>query len=655
MPRTRPPCGYAGASAGASIASVQEEGGDRTEAIGGNPLGHLAAGTEFAGHKVEAEIGRGGMGVVYRARHLALDRVRALKVISQSLSGDPVYAERFRRECRLAASVDHPAVVTVHHAGEEDGLLYMSMQFIDGFDLGRLLADGPLDPQRTIHLLAQVAAGLDAAHDAGLIHRDVKPENVLIGEGSDGEASYLTDFGIGTVVEASDRTTTKLTGRGIVLGTSDYIAPEQIAGGAIDSRADIYSLACVAFHMLTGRTPFADLSELAKLAAHGGLDRPRASDALPGLGTGVDAVLARGMAIDPDHRPGTALDLAHDLERALQVGSETKTRPLPSARSVPRRRWLVVGAIAAVAVAGAASLVLALGGSGDDGGKLTPVTAPATLDVPRDPVAITAGAGRVWVAGRSSDRITALDPDGERPLGRGLELENPRGLTLAFDHLWAIADRRLVRIDLASGRIDGELEVDDPSDVAAGRNHLWVLDRGEQPRAVQVDPESLKVTGQGFVGRDPRSLAVGAGSVWVTNTSDGTISEIDPDSARVIGSPIEVGGRPTNIAAGGGDVWVVDNFGGRLVRIDPDGAGGAPAPEQTIDTSPRPRGIAIGLGSVWVTGGEDGTVARLDRDGDLRATFRVGANPADVDIGGGSVWTADQGSATVSRIDPTEG
>lgn len=635
---------------------MQEGSGDRTGAIGGDPLNHLTAGTEFAGHRIEAEIGQGGMGVVYRARHLALDRVRALKVISPGLSEDPAYAERFRRECRLAASVDDPAVVTVHHAGEERGLLYMSMQFIDGFDLGRLLAEGPLDSQRTIPLLAQLAAGLDAAHDAGLIHRDVKPENVLIGERSDGEAAYLTDFGIGTVAEASDRTATRLTGQGIVLGTSDYIAPEQIAGDAIDRRADIYSLACVAFHMLTGRPPFADLSELAKLAAHGNLDRPRASDGVPGLGTGVDAVLARGMAIDPDHRPASAHDLVRELERGLHAGSEATTRALPSARTAPRRRWLILGVIAAVAVAGAVVLVLALGGTSEDGGEATTsLTAAATLDVPRDPVAIAVGADRVWVAGRNSDRVTALEPGGERPLGRGLELENPRGLTLAFGQLWAVAEGRLVRIDLQSGQIDGELPFDDPSDVAADRQHVWVLDRGNQARAVQIDPDSLKVTGQGFVGNDPRSLAVGAGSVWVTNTTDGTISEIDPDSARVIGSPTEVGGRPTNIAAGGGEVWVVDNFGGRLVSIDPDGAGGAPATEQTIDTSPRPRGIAIGLGSVWITSGEDGTVAQLNRDGGVRATFRVGANPADVDVGGGSAWTADQGSATISRIDPSEG
>jgi serine/threonine-protein kinase len=637
-----------------SIDLVQEPSGESAgEAADRGFASRLKPGSEFAGHRIEVEVGHGGMGVVYRARHLALDRVRALKVISPGLSEDPVYAERFRRECRLAASVEHPAVVTVHHAGEEDGLLYMSMQFIDGFDLGRMLADGPTEPRRATRLLAQLAAGLDAAHEGGLIHRDVKPENVLIAQNPDGEAAFLTDFGIGTIAEASDRAETKLTRRGIVLGTSDYIAPEQIAGDAIDSRADVYSLACVAFHMLTGQPPFADRSELGKLAAHGNESRPRASDRSPALGSGIDDTLARGMAVDPDDRPATAGALVTGLERGLQTGSEAETRPLPATRH-PRGRWLIAAAFAAAGIA--LLVVLALSGSSDDAGEATtPIAAAATLDVPRDPVAVAAGGDRIWVGGRESDRVMALEADGTRPLGRGLRLENPRGLTLAFGQLWVVAEGRLVRIDLASGEINGELELDDPSDVAADRHHIWALDRSEQPRVVQVDPESLRVTGEGFVGDEPRSLASGAGSIWVTNTTDGTISEIDPDSARVIGNPTEVGGRPTNVAAGGGEVWVVDNFGGHLVRIDPDGAGGAPATAQTIDTRPRPRGIAIGLGSIWVSSGEDGTVARLDRDGGLRATYRVGANPADVDVGGGSVWTADQGSATVSRIDPSGG
>ena len=609
-------------------------------------------GTEFAGHLIEEEIGRGGMGIVYRARHLALDRIRALKVLSPELSEDPTYVARFRRESRLAASVDHPAVVTVHHAGEEDGRLYMSMQYVDGVDLGRLLADGPLSPARAGAILDQLAAGLDAAHAAGLIHRDVKPENVLLSGARDAERAYLTDFGIGTVAGTADRRTTRLTAEGIVLGTSSYMAPEQIDGDAVDRRADVYSLACVAFHMLTGEPPFAGRSELATLSAHGSAPRPQASAIVPALSGRLDDALAAGMAINPSARPDSASAFSARLGAAIAGGSGARTSPSPQPRRGRRRTGPLAFAAVAITTAAAIVAVLALAGDEDDDTAADVAGAAASFETPRDPVAVAVGAERIWVAGRDSDRITALDRSGERPLGRGRNIENPRALALGFGYLWAVGRDGLFRLDLETGEPKGTVPLADPSDVAVDRDHVWVLDRGDQPRVLQVDPASLRVTGQGFVGDDPRSLAVGAGSLWVTNTADGSISQVDPETARVLGNPLDVGGRPTNVAAGGGRVWVVDNFGGRLIPIDPV-TGGEPRTGAAIATAPHPRGIAIGFGSVWLSSGDEGTVARYDLDGGgPTATVEVGADPADVDIGGGAVWTADQGADTVSRIDP---
>jgi DNA-binding beta-propeller fold protein YncE len=618
----------------------------------------IALGTEFAGHRIEGELGRGGMGVVYRAHHLALDLTRALKVISPSLSSDPSYVERFRRECRLAASVDHPAVIAVHHAGEERGLLYMSMQFIDGFDLGRLLAEGPLPPGRCVALLRQIAAGLDAAHDAGLIHRDVKPENVLVSEAPTGEAAHLTDFGIGTLAEAAERATSRAS-RGIVLGTSDYVAPEQVAGEVIDSRADIYSLACVAFHMLTGEPPFSQLSDLAKLAAHGSSPRPLASSIKTDLDPAVDDVLARGMAIDPDGRPARAGQLSAAVEDALLRSGQAAvpTRELSSPTGSRRRvRWTWVAAIGfVIAAALAVALATAIGGSedGDGGGEVPRLAVASSIDTPRDPVDVSAVNDLVWVAGRRSQRVVALRPDGHRALGFGLDLDYPRSLVHGFGHVWAATWDGLVRIDPTTGRQDGVVSLGKTTDVAVDRDHVWVLTRdAQQTSVVQVDPRSLKVTGKGFVGDDARAVAAGAGAVWVTNTADGSISEIDRESGRTVGRPLEIGGRPTDVAAGGGSVWVVDNFQGRLVRIDLHGAGAFATVDRTIDTAPHPRGVASGFGSVWVSLGDEDLVARYDRSGDLTATYEVGGDPASVDTGDGSVWIADQASDTVSRIDP---
>jgi serine/threonine-protein kinase len=617
-------------------------------------------GTEFAGHLIEAEIGRGGMGIVYRARHLALDRIRALKVLAPELSGDDAYALRFRRECRLAASVEHPNLVTIHHAGEEAGRLYMSMQYIDGVDLGRLLADGPLPTERTLRILDDLAGALDAAHAHGLIHRDVKPENVLLTGTVEQERAHLTDFGIGTMADASGSRATRMTGRGVILGTTDYVAPEQIRGFDVDPATDIYSLGCVAFHMLTGAPPFTGDNQLAVLTAHGSAPRPRVSAAAPAIDPALDEVVAEAMAIDPAERPATATAFTRRLRSAGSVPnrpvsgasgrSEQSTRPLaPPPRRLGRRlvTAIVVGALAAIGA------WLILGGSGVHAAGPETESADAGFDVPRGPVAVAVGAERTWVASRNADRVTAIDRNGERPLGRGFTIEDPRELTLGFGYLWATGRDGLFRISLDGSDIDRVLELTDPSDVAVDRRHVWVLDRQPQPRALSFDPDRLAVDGEAFVGPDPRALAAGAGGIWVTNTGDGTVSEIDPATAATVGRPIATGGRPTDVAAGAGEVWVVDNFGGRLIPIDPSPPSGTPTAGEPTDTAARPRGVAVGFGSVWVSSGENGVVDRFARStAELQATIAVGDDPADVDIGAGAVWTADEDSSTVSRINP---
>jgi serine/threonine protein kinase len=220
-------------------------------AAGSGPVG-LAPGTEFAGFAIERTLGHGGMGIVYLATELRLDRLVALKVIRAELAGDESFRARFRSEQLTAAAVEHPRVVTVFGAGEQDGLLYVAMRYVPGRDLGRLVAaDGPLIPDAAAPLIAQVADGLDAVHAAGLVHRDVKPHNVIVDEDGDG---HLTDFGLAKAVAS----TTGLTTTGQVIGTVDYMAPEQIEGGRVDARTDVYALGCVLFHAVTGRVPCAE-------------------------------------------------------------------------------------------------------------------------------------------------------------------------------------------------------------------------------------------------------------------------------------------------------------------------------------------------------------------------------------------------------------
>ncbi len=236
---------------------VEQKGGDVAE--GGDSV---AMGAEIGGYRVDSLLGRGGMGVVYRAHDLALDRSVALKVLAPELAEDARFRDRFLRESRQAASIDHPAIVPIYDAGEADGRLYIAMRLVDGTDLKRLLAaGGKLPPERALALLGQIADALDVAHERGLVHRDVKPSNILV---DSRDHCYLADFGL------SRRLADPPSGgdQGRSLGTVDYVAPEQIHGHELDGRADVYSLGCVLYESLAGRPPFSGTSETAVVFAH---------------------------------------------------------------------------------------------------------------------------------------------------------------------------------------------------------------------------------------------------------------------------------------------------------------------------------------------------------------------------------------------------
>lgn len=301
---------YLDPSLGARLATMAPGPRDHLPGLAREDPG-LAVGTDFAGHRIDAFVGRGGMAFVYRATDRTLDRSVALKVIAPEMADNPVYRARFERECRLTAALDHPHVVQIFHAGEEGGLLYLTMRYIDGTDLSKLLrVEQRLDPARAALILAQVAGALDEAHRHGLVHRDVTPANILIENRSDREHAFLTDFGI--TRRAAEE---PLTRTGVALGSVDYMAPEQAHGTHVDARADIYSLGCVLYQMLTGRVVFDRVGDLEKLWAHVHEPPPRLPKA--GLPRGLQAVLDRALAKDPRGRQQSAAALAEDVAAAL--------------------------------------------------------------------------------------------------------------------------------------------------------------------------------------------------------------------------------------------------------------------------------------------------------------------------------------------------
>ena len=294
----------------------------------------LRAGQTFGGYHIVELVGSGGMGLVYRAEQRILGRTVALKVIRPEIAESGDYRARFLREARFAAAVDHPHVVSVFDAGEQEGRLYLAMQWVDGLDLGTLLdREQRLAPERTVLIGVQLAQALQAVHDAGLVHRDVKPSNVLVRDIGGRDHAYLTDFGIAKAPAAQD----SLTRTGWVIGTPGYLSPEQIRGQQPGPRSDLYALGCIIFEALTGQRPFGGDDDLAARWAQATSPPPVASTLYPALGSRYDAFLAQALAINPQDRFPSGTAFAEALQ-AAHTGRPGGPAQAPANRGAPTPR-----------------------------------------------------------------------------------------------------------------------------------------------------------------------------------------------------------------------------------------------------------------------------------------------------------------------------
>jgi serine/threonine-protein kinase len=290
---------------------------DGTRAPGG---GRLANTDIVGGYRLERAIGRGGMGVVYLATQLQLERQVALKLMSPALADEPGFRERFIRESRAAAAVEHPHVIPVYEAGDDNGLLFIAMRYVEGTDLATRLREGPeIGARALLRIGSQVASALDAAHARGVIHRDVKPANVLLTQVGDDEHAYLTDFGVAARAASLSHSA------GLV-GTPLYVAPEQIEGGPIDGRADVYSLGCLLYELLTGTSPFTG-RDVQVLWAHINAVPAPPSEREPSLPAGVDAVILASLAKDPEARFPRAAELVRALAPLIAGWIPSPRRP----------------------------------------------------------------------------------------------------------------------------------------------------------------------------------------------------------------------------------------------------------------------------------------------------------------------------------------
>ena len=660
----------------------------------------FAPGDVFVNHRIQGLAGRGGMGVVYRAIDLDLDRTVALKVITPALADDPEFRARFVAESKSAASIEHPHVIPVYYAGEREGVLFIVMRYVDGPDLRALVrAEGRLDPERTAAIVAQVGGALDAAHAHGLVHRDVKPANVLLGAE---DHAYLTDFGL-TKREAS--TGAGLSRTGGWVGTLGFVAPEQIRGERVDARTDVYALGCVLVHALTGGAPYLRDSDEATLWAH--LNSPPPVDRVP---PEFASVVERALAKDPADRFPSAGDLgraalaaagrstASGPERNVARGAaapegtpltaptarvslpahegETHISPpdLPDETGATRRagggvagRRRAIAAAALVLALGVLAGVLLLNRDDDDPAdtastittappKATRAKADPSLYVATRPNSITIANGQVWVLSTKSGEIVVLDAQSSQGIDRLPLGEGGSAVKGGFGSVWAVKrnTRTLIRFSETTRRRTDSTTINipgQPISVAVGEGAVWVGVRksgdrdGTGESVVRIDPGSLAQEAIAVPG-GVEGLAVGQGALWVSNYTRNSVRRID---ARRLDrqKEIPVGKGPKGIAVGYDYVWVANSASDSVTRINPRGY-----QRKTIALEDSPRFVSTGGGSVWVTATESNRLIRIDpKKRKVRERVKTGRRPFALDVTRGhSVWVTLLNANAVQRV-----
>ncbi|HET7170186.1 MAG TPA: ABC transporter substrate-binding protein [Gaiellales bacterium] len=660
----------------------------------------------MAGYRVERELGRGASGAVFLARDEHLDRPVALKLLSPELAADERFRERFLRESRIVAHLDHPGVVPVYAAGEVDGRLYLAMRYVDEGDLrGAIERDGRLEPARMLRILRQVAEALDAAHGEGLIHRDVKPGNILVGAG---DRAYLADFGL-----AKHATTVQsLSRESPFSGTIAYVAPEQIQGGAVDGRCDVYALGCVAFECLTGRPPFDRETDVAVVLAHLQDPPPSVSALRPDVSAALDAVIERALAKRPDDRYATCAELVEDAAAAAGGGevvrregrAQLRTFLIADVRGYTRYTQEHGDEAGAALAAAFAELVERTVKA--NGGRLIELRGDEALvafDSARNALrAALAVQAQVEEAGLPRGVGIGLDAGEAVPVGAGYRggalnmaarlcsLARP-GQVLATDGVTHLA-RAVDGVRYLGGRLERLKGIDHPVRVVevvplqrgdAVLNRLrrrthgrrWipalgvaavvatgiaagiVFAGGDAPRAgppgrlrtiAIFDPKTLAYRGAVPVGATTFEQRGGVG--WLWSMADGELLRIDPRTRRVAHRyPV---GAIHQWTVGAGAVWLTSADHPVILRVQPT--------FDRISRIPLPSGggtgdgIALGDGSIWVAQGEfgDAQVQRLSLEShDLEESIPfVGASI--VRYGDGAVFAANSVTGDIIKIDP---
>jgi serine/threonine-protein kinase len=604
------------------------DGGDATDgpptgrdAIDGTPpAGNAAPASEpvrtFGRYELLSLVGAGGMGQVWRARDRQTNRIVALKVLPEHSAEDEEPRERFRRECEAVAQLTEPHIIPIHDFGDMDGRLFLNMRLVDGIDLRTLIKrEGALTPTRAVAIITQVAGALQAAHDVGLVHRDVKPSNVLV---SDNDFAYLIDFGIAHA--SGDHT---LTRAGETIGTAAYMAPEAI-GAAVKThaRVDVYALTCVLHECLTGKPPFSsDMGIQGMIAHHLHTPPPRPSATAPDVPTALDAVIAKGMAKDPDERYPTVRDLATAARAA--TGATDVATVVPSEQPKGRSRKVIAIVAAAVVAILVAAIIIAVQPSSDTAAPSTDSSGTVALPVgqgystqtalPFKEIRVAGGvavdpAGTAYVTGIGTDRVLRLDVGAtaatELPF---TGLKNPRDVAVDAKGDVYVTDSSNDRVMWLPSGAPAAIPLpfsglNDPRGIIASPGgDVYVVDRGND-RVLFLPAGSTAAVALPFTGlNDPRGVAVdAAGGVVVTDWGNNRVMRLAAGASEATALPFTGLNDPHGVAIDrGGNVYVTDRGNAGVVELRPGATAAIPLPFTGLND---PQGVAVdGAGNVYVT------------------------------------------------------
>jgi len=649
----------------------------------------LGAGSRVAGYLIEEQIGTGGMAVVFMARDEMLGRLAAVKVIAPSLADDGEFRMRFLRESRAAAAVDSPYIVPVYGAGEAGGLLYIATRFVAGGDLAGVLrrAGGRLAPDRAAWLVGQVAAALDAAHAAGLVHRDVKPQNILVETVPErDEHVYLSDFGL-----SKGTASTGLTASGEFLGTPDYCAPEQVRSAAVDGRADQYALGCVAFALLTGTAPFHREETLGTLFAHVQDPVPPVTGLRPELPPAADAVIARVLAKSPEDRYARCGEFAAALQEALSPDHPATVagrQPWPDRNGQPADRSKPARQGGDPAPPPAAPGTPALGGAGT--GYADTVTA-RNGSGGRSPVTPGQHGGRsrgrgkaraVWAAGAAAVLVTAgtlsvvllyrSPPASPGQASQGLS--HPTASRESSHHAASHpAASQTVSSPSASAASSppstGQVTVtrvltastygfEGPDGIASDGTHIWVTNgagNGNSVTELNASDGSLIriLAGASYRFDGPGGIALDGTHIWVANYSSGSVTELNASDGSLVRT-LTGFETPVGIACDGTHIWVTDLTAGTVTELN--AGDGSRVRTLTVFSL----GIAFDGTHLWIANGSANSVTELNAsDGSLVRTLKGAGypfnTPAYVAFDGTHIWVSNNDDTVLMELNPSNG